>query len=210
MNPIIKYDLVKKQTLTKNNLTKLIKGVKLEFKQLDRKTKTTRPIEINLLNKDKLNVKLLNNNKWGFEILFSNENEKRYIPPANFGIYKGNIEGLEELIVSYIHEYFNNWVELEHITLITPIQLIDNDSINLRFHYVKDVNGTEDYYIEKKKKYAELVNLFNEKIEAVGNPADINCVIYYFDLLHKKKRYKIFKLIKIQLEEIEKKKKQYI
>ena len=207
VNPVIKYNLVQKQILTKGNMTKLIKGVKLEFKQLDRKTKTTRPIEINILNKDNLNVKLLNNNKWGFEILCSNYTERRFINAPNFGVYRGNYDGLEQKILSYIHDYFKDWVEMEHIRLITPIQLIDNDSINLQFHFVREFNGTEDYYIEKKNKYAELINLFNENIEAVENPANENCVIYYFEQLHKKKRYKIFKLIKEQLVLIEKKKK---
>lgn len=207
VNPVIKYNLVQKQLITKGNLTKLIKGVKLEFKQLDRKTKTTRPIEINLLNKDNLNVKLLNNNKWGFEILCSNHVEKRYIPPLNLGTYRGNEDGLRQKILSHIHDYFKDWVEMEHINLITPIQLIDNDSINLQFHFVREFNGTEDYYIEKKKKYAELINLFNEKIEPINNPATENCVIYFFEQLHKTKRYKIYKLIKEQLQIIEKKKK---
>lgn len=207
VNPIIKYNLVQKQQITKGNLTKLIKGVKLEFKQLDRKTKTTRPIEINLLNKDNLNVKLLNNNNWNFEILSSNHVEKRSIKPLNLGIYRGNEDGLREKILSYIHGYFKDWVDMEHIKLITPIQLIDNDSINLQFHFVREFNGTEDYYIEKKKKYAELINLFNEQIEPINNPATENCVVYFFEQLHKSKRYKIYKLIKEQLQTIEKKKK---
>ena len=207
VNPIIKYNLVQKQIITKGNLTKLIKGVKLEFKQLDRKTKTTRPIEINLLNKDNLNVKLLNNNNWNFEIFSSNHVEKRSIKPLNLGTYHGNEDGLRQKILSYIHEYFKDWVDMEHIKLITPIQLIDNDSINLQFHFVREFNGTEDYYIEKKKKYVELINLFNEKIEPITNPATENCVIYFFEQLHKTKRYKIYKLIKEQLEKIEKKKK---
>jgi hypothetical protein len=207
VNPVIKYNLVKKQVITKGNMTKLIKGLTLEFKQLDRKTKTTRPIEINILNKDNLNVKLLNNNKWGFEILCSNYTERRYINAPNFGIYRGNLDGLKQKILTYIYEYFKEWVVMEHIKLITPIQLIDNDSINLQFHFVREFNGSEDYYIEKKNKYAELINLFNEKIEPVNNSANENCVIYFFNSLHKKKQRKIYKLVSQQLQDIEKKKK---
>lgn len=205
VSPVLNYDVVKKQILTKNNVKKLIKGLKLEFKQLDRRTKTSRPIEINILNKDNLNVTLLNNNKWGFEVYYSNVRERRYIDPLNFGTFKGNISDLEELIVNYILDYFEDWCD--YISLITPIELIDNNSINLKFHYVKEMNGNEDYYIEKKNKYAELINLFNEKIEPVDNPASENCVIYFFNQLHKKKQRKIYKLISQQLQEVENKKK---
>ena len=39
INPIIKLDVLKNKTISKTSMKKLLKGFKLEFKQLDRKTK---------------------------------------------------------------------------------------------------------------------------------------------------------------------------
>ena len=222
INPIIKLDVLKNKTISKTSMKKLLKGFKLEFKQLDRKTKTTKPIEISLVDKNNISVRLLNpNKKWKFRIIFSSTNEIRFIDPIPNFNFTGSYEQLEELIKEYIYQKFDwlpkvpdyendddmNNVELNMgLKLLEPIQFIDKNNVISNYKFER-VNDAEQYYIEKKRKYAELVNLFNEKIEPVNNPSEINCVVYYFDELYKKKKRKVYKLICNDLKEIESKKK---
>lgn len=223
INPIIKLDVLKNKTISKTSMKKLLKGFKLEFKQLDRKTKTTKPIEISLVDKKHISVRLLNpNKKWKFRVRFSSTNEIRFIDPIPNFNFTGSYEQLEELIKEYIYQIFD-WLpkipdnELDDndlddielnigLKLEEPIQFIDKNNIISNYKFER-VNDAEQYYIEKKRKYAELVNLFNEKIEPVNNPSDINCVIYYFDELYKKKKRKVYKLVCNDLKDIENKKK---
>lgn len=223
INPIIKLDVLKNKTISKTSMKKLLKGFKLEFKQLDRKTKTTKPIEISLVDKKHISVRLLNpNKKWKFRVRFSSTNEIRFIDPIPNFNFTGSYEQLEELIKEYIYQKFD-WLpkipdnELDDndlddielnigLKLEEPIQFIDKNNIISNYKFER-VNDAEQYYIEKKRKYAELVNLFNEKIEPVNNPSDINCVIYYFDELYKKKKRKVYKLVCNDLKDIENKKK---
>jgi len=224
INPIIKLDVLQNKTISKTSMKKLLKGFKLEFKQLDRKTKTTKPIEISLVDKNNISVKLLNpNKKWKFRVIFSSTNEIRFIDPIPNFNFTGSYEQLEDLIKDYIYQKFDwlpkvpdyeldedidlNDIELNvGLKLLEPIQFIDKNNIISNYKFER-VNDAEQYYIEKKRKYAELVNLFNEKIEPVNNPSEINCVVYYFDDLYKKKKRKVYKLIGNELKDIENKKK---
>jgi hypothetical protein len=224
INPIIKLDILQNKTISKTSMKKLLKGFKLEFKQLDRKTKTTKPIEISLVDKKNISVKLLNpNKKWKFRVVFSSTNEIRFIDPIPNFNFTGSYEQLEDLIKNYIYQKFDwlpkipdyeldedidlNDIELNiGLKLLEPIQFIDKNNIISNYKFER-VNDAEQYYIEKKRKYAELVNLFNEKIEPVNNPSEINCVVYYFDELYKKKKRKVYKLIGNELKDIENKKK---
>ena len=184
INPIIKLDVLQNKTIGKTSMKKLLKGFKLEFKQLDRKTKTTKPIEISLVDRNNISVKLLNpNKKWKFKIIFSSTNEIRFIDPIPNFNFTGTYNQLEELIKNYIYQKFD-WMpiipnyEIEEyneiefnigLKLLEPIQFIDKNNIISNYKFER-VNDSEQYYIEKKRKYAELVNLFNEKIEPVNNP----------------------------------------
>ena len=224
INPIIKLDVLQNKTISKTSMKKLLKGFKLEFKQLDRKTKTTKPIEISLVDKKNISVKLLNpNKKWKFRVVFSSTNEIRFIDPIPNFNFTGSYEQLEDLIKNYIYQKFDwlpkipdyeldedidlNDIELNiGLKLLEPIQFIDKNNIISNYKFER-VNDAEQYYIEKKRKYAELINLFNEKIEPVNNPSEINCVVYYFDELYKKKKRKVYKLICNELKEIESRKK---
>jgi hypothetical protein len=99
INPIIKLDILQNKTISKTSMKKLLKGFKLEFKQLDRKTKTTKPIEISLVDKKNISVKLLNpNKKWKFRVVFSSTNEIRFIDPIPNFNFTGSYEQLEDLI----------------------------------------------------------------------------------------------------------------
>ena len=203
INPIINLDILKNKQMSKTSITKLLKGFKLEFKQLDRKTKMTKPIEISLVDKKNINVRLLNpNQKWKFELIYSSTRDTRFIDPiANFN-FTGSYEQLEERILNYIYEKFD-WLprildEIEFndnfeynisLKLLEPIQFIDKNNIISNYFFEK-VNNDEEYYIEKKNKYAELINLFNEKIEPVNNPYNENCVLFFFNSLYKKKKKK--------------------
>lgn len=210
INPILDLNILKNKVISKTSMKNLLKGFKLEFKQLDRKTKTTKPIEISLLDKNNVNVRLLNpNEKWKINIKFSQTNETRFIDPIPNFIFSGSFEELEDIIQNYIWEKFN-WVAKltgEYVlTLLNSIQLIDKHNVVCQFKYQR-VNDEDNYYIEKKKIHAELNNLFNEHIESINNPADENCVVFYFNELYRKKKRKVFKLIANELTAIEKIKK---
>jgi hypothetical protein len=193
INPILNLEILQKKVLSQTSMRKLLKGFKLEFKQLDRKTKTTKPIELSLVDKKNINVRLLYPFKdWKFRVIYSGTNEIRTIkPPQNFN-FTGSYEELEENIHSYIYRIFDWIPEVEDdnpdfiisIKLLESIEFIDKNNVVSQFHF-KRHNDDENYYIEKKRKYAELVNLFNEPIQAVNNPSDENCVVYYFNELYK-------------------------
>lgn len=219
IKPILDLEILKNKVISQTAMKKLLKGFKLEFKQLDRKTKTTKPIEMSLVNKNNINVRLLKpNEKWKFHIRYSGTNEVRFIDPIPNFIFSGSYEELESLIHNYIYSKFE-WIpkindDYENpnfeisISMFKdrPIQFIDVNNVVSQFKFIR-VNDDENYYIEKKRKYAELINLFNEPIQAINNPPTENCVIYYFNELYKKKKRKIFKLIYNELVEIEKRKK---
>lgn len=218
INPIIKLDVLQNKTISRTSMKKLLKGLKLEFKQLDRKTKTTKPIEITLVDKNNISVRFLSpNKKWKFQVRYSSTNEIRFIDPIPNFNFTGSYTELEETITDYIYQKFD-WLprvpedeedeELNYfmLKLLEPIQFIDKNNIISNYKFER-VNNDEDYFIEKKRKYAELVNLFNELIEPVNNPSTINCVLYYFNELYIKKKRKVFKLIYNELADIEKIKK---
>jgi len=219
IKPKLDLEILKNKVISQTSMKKLLKGFKLEFKQLDRKTKTTKPIEMSLVNKNNINVRLLKpTEKWKFQIRYSGTNEVRFIDPIPNFNFSGSYEDLEALIHNYIYSKFD-WIpkltdDYENpnfeisISMFEnkPIQFIDINNVVSQFKFQR-VNDDEDYYIEKKRKYAELVNLFNEPIQAINNPSTENCVIYYFNELYKKKKRKVFKLIYNELVDIEKRKK---
>ena len=219
INPIINLDVLKNKQISQTSMKKLLKGLKLEFKQLDRKNKTTKPIEIALVDKNNISVVLANpHQKWKFRVRFSSTNEIRFVDPIPNFNFTGSYEELKQRITDYIgqkfdwlpkvpddndDEQFENNLSLE---LLTPVQFIDKNNIISNYKYTR-LNDDEEYFIEKKKKYAELVNLFNEKIEAVNNPSDVNCVIFYFNWLYEKKKRKVYKDICNELKNVEKQRK---
>ena len=209
INPKINLQVLKNKTLSKTTINRLIKGFKIEFKQLDRKTRNTTPIQMAIMNKDNINVRLLNPNiRWRFHIRWSGTDEDRLIDPiANFN-FNGSISQLEERIKNYINDVFH-WIPDEgaELELIEPIQFIDTNNIISMFNFFRVEKDNEQYYIEKKAKYAQLKNLFNEDIKAVENPANENCVIYYFNDMFKRKQRKIYKIITEKLKELDDKNK---
>lgn len=216
IDPIINLDILKNKQISKTSIKKLLKGFKLEFKQLDRKTKTTQPIEISLVDKKNINVRLLNpNQKWKFELIYSSTRDTRFIDPIPNFNFTGSYEYLEERILNYIYEKFDwlpknidefdlneNYESNISLKLLEPIQFIDKNNVISNYYFEK-VNSDEEYYIEKKQKYAELINLFNEKIEPVNNPYNENCVLFFFNSLYKKKKRKVYKTIYNELKKIE-------
>lgn len=216
INPIINIDVLQKKEISKTNMNKLLKGLKINLVQLDRKTGTRKPIEMALQNEKFVNARLLNNNRqWKFRIDYSGDRGliKKLNPPQNLNL-TGSFEELEERIKDYIFDITNNlhgfnWLPDVDTTLelLEPIELIDSNDMLLTFNYFKDLNGDEEYYIEKKRKHAELRNLYNELIEPVENPSNINCCVFYFKDLYEKKKKKIYKTIYTELKEVYDKKK---
>jgi hypothetical protein len=211
ISPIININVLTKKDLSKTSMNNLLKNKKIEFVQYNRKNKTYNPVEISLINKNSINVRLLNQNRWYFTVHISSDVKTTSIEPiknidgSNY-VFNGSMEELEEEIRDYINQKLN-WVDNnDSIIIQQPIKFIDVYNMTLDFQFFK-LNGIEQYYIEKKRKYAELINIFNESIEAVENPPDINCVIYYFEQLHKKKQRKVFSSIIKELKELENKKK---
>ena len=207
ITPKLNIPILQKKTLVKGSVNKLLKGDKLHFVQLDRKTKTYNPVDIVLINNNNLNVRLLNNSKWSFTISFSSFIENKTIEPiknldgSNFS-FRGSKEELEDVIANYISEKFNWLPEVETLILTTPIKFIDVNDITSDFNFYSE-RGYNEYYIEKRnKKYAELKNIFNEVIEPVENPPEKNCVIYFFEMMHKKRQKKVYSLILKELKEL--------
>lgn len=219
IKPILDLEILKNKVISQTSIKKLLKGFKLEFKQLNRKTKTTTPIEMSLVNKNNINVRLLKpTEKWKFNIRYSGTNDVRFIDPIPNFNFSGSYDDLEAYIQNYIYSKFD-WIpkitdDYENpnyeisISMYEnrPIQFIDINNIVSQFKFTR-VNDIENYYIEKKRKYAELKNLFNEQIKPIDNPSTENCVVYYFNELYKNKKRKIFKLIHKELINIEKTKK---
>mgnify|MGYP003335010394 CR=1 FL=1 len=124
-------------------------------------------------------------------------------------ITKGTLEKyLKEDVKNYSYDDLTNFGRNQTLIDLSFIPQDIKEKIINNYDEAKPASRQKllNYFIEKKRKYAELLNLFNEPIEAVNNPADENCVIYYFNELHKKKHRKIYKCITDELKKLEKEK----
>jgi hypothetical protein len=215
INPVFNIDLLKSNKLSKSAVNKILSGDKIEFKQLDRKTKQISPIDIQVLNRKNAKVSLLNpQEKFSVKFRYSNEEGIREIePPANFE-FEGDLHEVEERLARHISNYFfggdfmdNNMFnenEETYLRVEKPIKLLVNDELTLDFDYVKKNREAPTYFIEKKEKHAKLKQLYNEELESIENPENINCCVYYFKRLYETKKRAVYKKIYTELESIEK------
>ena len=218
-----------KKEIPRKKLNILLNNNSIQYKGYNKTTKTFEPYNITLkseyLDKNNINVKFANNNPWTIIIngyITGNKDQYRTIgvehqPVGENGQpfkFIGSEDDLLEIIENSISSYLDEF-NTEEITvkLAQPIQLIDNNNFKLNlsfkaiFDYQNNRKEIEDYKIEKKNKHAQLKLLYNEEIEPINNPASKNCVIYYFEQLYKKKKWKLFNTIKTELEQIDKLKK---
>ena len=207
VNTLFNIPVMNRKKMSNIDIKNILKD-KVIFKQnFNQKDKQNEPIEMSLINKNNIDVRLLNNNQWVFLFDYSNKQQRRTMTPIknNDGTlfkFKGSYNELQNILSTYIYESWEFLEACEHVELITPIQFINNNNIPLNFHFIRH-NGEDNYYIEKKRKYADIVNLFNEKIEAIENPDSKNCVIFFFEELKKKNSRKIFTTILKELVELE-------
>lgn len=210
INTILNIPVLTRNKISNKDIMDILKD-KIVFKNnYNHKQKKNVPVQMTLINKNNIDVKLLNNNtKWQFEFDFSTTRQQRSIDaiknddgtPFRF---KGTYSQLEQKINNYIAHEFNFLPDYETLKLTNPIQLLDLNNMPLNFHYLRE-NDNIDYYIEKKRKYADIINLFNEKVVAIENPVTKNCVIYFFEELKKNRREGVYTQILKELYVVEKK-----
>ena len=104
------------------------------------------------------------------EIIKSINNYTRTIAVLNTSKYGDNDYGLFEFVKPPVFVDNNDF---KH-----QINLTANLDINKKLFDV-------EYEIEKRRKHTELTQIYNENILSINNPANKNCVIYYFEILHK-------------------------
>jgi hypothetical protein len=217
----LNFKNIKDRKITDTNFKKLlVKEEPLIIKGWDDKKKIYKNYSLRvkrqILNENNLNLRFGNNilfvdikgiDRSGLDI------EKLLKVPLTNKNFKGTKEELNEYLNKITLDHYNNRGYQHFINQITDmnieeLKLIDNNNFTLKYvyEYIKG-NKADGYFIEKKKNYEELKNIYNENIICINNPANKNCLIWFFEDKYKKEKRKQFKLISEKLSEIENKNK---